>query len=587
MYSHGHPTLNADAKHNPSVLFDENQVDLTVYPKIDGTGPAHQQDQLTIGDLHASALKFLYFLVRHNVLEISAAEYAELVEIYNTDLFNLSSTDAIRGKLNRFKEILANARVNPCNINIVGDEVSDRGKNDYYILLILKKLKEANVKTQILLSNHGIGFLEDFSREGQEPTLTNWALGHSQARSHFNLGRLVELGIVTKSELKQLVDECYKPNLLAINYTVDLTSDPEKISIFTHAPVGLETLKALARDNGIRFDDSSIDSLCNTIDQINIKIKQDIADGSLITEYKIQATKNGPLGGDPVSSKYPLVRLLWNRVSPDPEINQRNLPTTVYGNDNYYDLTFIHGHDGGGIPVNPRIKNMVNLDNTLGKNDLNVGFYKIYRNRETSALNLAMERIRFPKKKKSAFEIFTRKHPYAWGFLKWIVIPAVISGIVLATGGLALIPFGAAAAFAIATAAISLVGNGFNYLRKLCCKPAKSALLPSQPSTAPSVDSPRDRLLGSASEAKFKQDSSHPAPIPGVELYTNLSSPIDRLSTTLMGGTIPLAPDMHANAGTSDAAPVCQPAPGPLASACATLTLPPDNTVRGAANGLT
>lgn len=113
-----------------------------------------EEVEITIGDLHGNALKLFHFLVCEGVFQVSKSLYEEFVAIYN------SSTKLNDAAFQRTKVILSRLKVNKVKIvRLLGDEVFDRGNNDFLTLLILNKLKESNVPFEIMLSNHGFGFL--------------------------------------------------------------------------------------------------------------------------------------------------------------------------------------------------------------------------------------------------------------------------------------------------------------------------------------------------------------------------------------------------------------------------------------------
>ena len=56
----------------------KENVDIDLYPQLD---PFPFYGELTLGDLHGNALKLLYFLVRHRILEINQADYKLFVDV--------------------------------------------------------------------------------------------------------------------------------------------------------------------------------------------------------------------------------------------------------------------------------------------------------------------------------------------------------------------------------------------------------------------------------------------------------------------------------------------------------------------------
>ena len=116
-----------------------------------------------------------------------------------------------------FNKILSNAKLNKQkSLILVGDELSDRGNNDYFTLLVLQKLRNEDFDVEIMLSNHSMEFIQDF----EKPHMTGKArLGRGQARSLENLAKLIKQVLVDEKEVKQIVHECYIPTIRAIGYT--------------------------------------------------------------------------------------------------------------------------------------------------------------------------------------------------------------------------------------------------------------------------------------------------------------------------------------------------------------------------------
>ncbi len=56
----------------------EKQVDIYNYPQPEPTGAS----EITIGDLHANAILLIFFLQSNGVINITAADYKRLVELY-------------------------------------------------------------------------------------------------------------------------------------------------------------------------------------------------------------------------------------------------------------------------------------------------------------------------------------------------------------------------------------------------------------------------------------------------------------------------------------------------------------------------
>lgn len=371
---------------NANTFVTNEPTDLTEYPEIN----TYKSLQLTIGDLHANALKFFHFLVKEGIFEVTKEDYEKVVKIYK--IADDKPEELTKQIIDDFNAILDNVKVHSeSTVRIIGDELADRGANDYFILKILERLKkprfknEKPVNLEILLSNHGIEFIKNSSYTS--------ILGKEQARSFYNLGILKQENIVEQKEIDTIIADVYKPHLKLLSYTINDQAKPPTITIYTHAPVGLETLWALAEKFKIDYIKSdTITNLSSIIDQINNAFSQKIAGKSQATIRKYQHYLSKLLSegyayfnGNPVPTKangknLSVCRALWNRGEDDESIDP--------GGDHIH---FVHGHDGAN-PFNEQSTQfaqfkgrVTNLDNTFGKlPTVYTGQYQVLHSNEIS-----------------------------------------------------------------------------------------------------------------------------------------------------------------------------------------------------------
>lgn len=321
--------------------FHQFEVDINQPPKQ--IVRSENQAQVTIGDLHANSLKFLFMLVTHGIIEINDQDYKRYVELYHKDTDDLTADD-----IAEIKNITANLTIkNPeLLVRLIGDELADRGKNDLFILLLLKKLENEKVPYEILVSNHSITFLDDY--ETGRPFQS--VLGYSQAGSSYNLQTLIDKGLVSRDEITEMVEQYYIPALKALSYS--LSDDKQTITIYSHAPIDVgsdHTVKALAKLFNVEFNDSSAVELAKTIERINVIFTLHLKNHTLHTLYDIRR-----LGYETKNSTNALEVLTWNRGYRS--INREPV-------HNGYHVNYVHGHD----PSGPTLGNIINLDNKLGK----------------------------------------------------------------------------------------------------------------------------------------------------------------------------------------------------------------------------
>ena len=210
--------------------------DLSICPKLLPVEAGYQH--ISIGDLHGNAIKLLYTLIEEGFLELGEENYNELYNIYSKDPNKLTKAD-----INKFRSILAFSKFNNNkSLTLIGDELSDRGMNDWFTLLILKRLHEAKVDVDILISNHGVDFIHKINN--QESCIGILPGGKSPTRSYDNMITLVRNGIISEEEIKEIITEHYIPMFKALNYSI---SDKGEFIIYSHAPIGLETVEEIAK----------------------------------------------------------------------------------------------------------------------------------------------------------------------------------------------------------------------------------------------------------------------------------------------------------------------------------------------------
>ncbi|CAM2742766.1 Dot/Icm T4SS effector Wip [Legionella worsleiensis] len=344
-------------------IIKKSQIDIYTCPKAE---PIVDATELSVGDLHANAMLLLYFLVTNGVVKISATDYAQLKDIY-------LKRELTRNDVTAFNSII-DALVIEAKplIRLIGDEVCDRGENDYFIFKILDKLKKSGVAVEILLSNHGIEFLIPYEEQKHTLDVNNLFAPNinfgGQAQSMNNLRNSIECGIIRANEVNSLIKDSYLPCLKLISYTLS----GSVITIYSHAGVGLETIRALAekfKDKGVVYQDDTAEQLAKTIEAINWVFAQHVRTGTVHT-LPVDLAKSCDFRDDPVNF------LLWNRDYTELSRNQEH---------NGYTLFYVHGHDSG----EKTHENIVNLDGYLGKfADSNIDDFKCLGVRGDSVLHL-------------------------------------------------------------------------------------------------------------------------------------------------------------------------------------------------------
>lgn len=309
---------------------EKSNVDIYEYPTIN----VPNVSQLSLGDLHANFMFLIHFLTSNGVVKISEQNYQKLKDIY-------LKSELQKSDIKEFNQIIEVLEVGEKPlIRLIGDEICDRGQNDYFIFKILDKLKKIGVKTEILLSNHGIEFLIPYE-QGSDFFPQN--IGSLlQIRSMNRMRILISKGVIKRKDIETLVADSYLSSLRLISYSLH----NEDITLYSHAGIGLETVQALAikfEDQGVLYKDDTAEDLAQTIDAINQVFQQYIQKKTAHT-LAVNIQKPYDFMNDPVSF------LIWNR-----SYDQLRRDKHYKG----YQIYFVHGHDSGEQTQD----NIFNLDN--------------------------------------------------------------------------------------------------------------------------------------------------------------------------------------------------------------------------------
>ena len=334
-------------------------VNIREFPALDKTLKGKKGAEITIGDLHGNSQKLMYFLVRHGVLKISAADYKAFDKIYQKDVADLSAKD-----ITQFKNIINGAKVDPSlTLRLIGDELADRGSNDYFTLAILNKLAKNKCNYEILVSNHGLEFLD--ALESKDPHFTAKLMAFEHTKSMANLQFLVDNKLISRKEVLEMANKAYKPFLKPITYTLEAN----EITIHTHAGIGIENIRAMAKRMGVTYSDGSAKNLAKTIDSINKKFAAHIKQNNVTKRlYNREALQRGYNGEAIDLLKNPFEHAIWNRT-----YTNISRPHKYKG----YKINWAHGHDLY-VPMEDHI---FNLDNLLGKLSIfNKGIYNVMYN---------------------------------------------------------------------------------------------------------------------------------------------------------------------------------------------------------------
>ncbi len=313
-------------------------VNIHKLPKNINTG---KYARVTEGGLHANVIKLFYTLVERGLAEIADNYFENLVKICKKN--EIYEDDIIA-----YKNILKAIKFNPAELRLLGDTTADRAGNDYLMLLAFELLQKNGIKVELLLSNHDMELIKAFEKGGKFQTYDIFP-----APSIFRMQTLIDNNLVTKEEVSELYNRYYKPIINAIGYKLEINGAQKELTIYSHAGIGINSIKALAAKFDVAYKDNEPEELIGTIDQINEKIHVLLQEDKLHTMYSSNDEDNA------------LFQLVWNR---------RYSHFQREAEHNGYRMNFVHGHDLG----EKTLGNKVNLDNTLGKTvDMNKGQYTI------------------------------------------------------------------------------------------------------------------------------------------------------------------------------------------------------------------
>ena len=297
--------------------------------------------EVTIGDLHANFMKLLHILIQEGIAyNISPENYRNLRQIYLKQPDSISEDD-----LMVFKNIINGLQFNTSIfVRFIGDVFADRGQNDLFTLLFFKKMHSEQVQYEILFSNHDLEFfIAIHSTKSRinfvhvKPLLI--AQSETYAQSLVNLQLLLQKGQVTQEEICDISVKAIEPHVKICSYSQGLG----QIAIYSHAPIGLESLEAIAHYYKLDYSDNAPLELTQFIDSINAHFQKSFFQDPVLAVSESQDS--------------PLLRFAWKR-----DYEDLIRPEEHHG----YRLLFVHGHDHSNEQQNT-LPNIVNLDNVLGK----------------------------------------------------------------------------------------------------------------------------------------------------------------------------------------------------------------------------
>jgi hypothetical protein len=356
-------------------FYTDESVDIYQAPEIAPPEQSQQNGRLIIGDLHANAMYFLYFLVRHGIAVINKLNYKQLVKIYRKGI-RLNKKD-----FNRFNEIVDNHIQirNQSTVTLIGDILADRGNNDYFILKLLQKLHNGHVNLEIMLSNHDREFIQSYEQHGD---FKGRDAQTYPIQSMNNLNTIIRRGWVSRKQIMAMVSQAYKRKLKILSYSLENTGDnATSITIYSHAPIDGTSIRPIAKTLAVTYQADNCVELAKTIDAINDKFQNNYVQTNQIST--LCCAKD-----DPNPQTEPITHIIWNRNTTH---LKREQGIDAIKADN---IIYVHGHDPKEACQHGK-SIVFNLDGYLGK-DLhsNRGQYRVLTLTNTYQLTITINGIR-------------------------------------------------------------------------------------------------------------------------------------------------------------------------------------------------
>lgn len=390
------PTL--ELKDEYVVDFEAN---IEIFPPQHPDEKVEKGTYICVGDLHGNALKLIYILVRHQIINMDEATYNSLVAMYKFPLPTTPEELApFKDNLMRFINTIADCFESSDpnlvgKVKLMGDLFADRGLNDAYTFILiycLTRIKDVNNESfvrVIIASNHDnialLKLLHDIDSYTSSPHRAEII------QSLLNMTAMMDKGLGHKKFIvDKVIKEHYLPHLKVIAYS-EYYDDAGKlhIDIFTHAP----TFFLFYLQEALRYY------------ELDLKL-----DGTKATLFKIIDAINEEfklISGGVILPDDPLNHFIWDRGLSERLITPENaryfLPAVYDGAIMHYH----HGHDMLEMKCEDKtltkkrifekylaksaLPHMTGYDNLLGKTSDPTGIYFTKKMRENRDLRLDTE----------------------------------------------------------------------------------------------------------------------------------------------------------------------------------------------------
>lgn len=303
--------------------------------------PNSPNDAVVFGDMHGNALKFVWLLHQNGFLDIDRHTYAQFRDIYYTETYDIKREhlDVLKTRILRPENFRKVGK-----LYLIGDLLADRGRNDFYILLIFDALLHAGIDYEINLSNHdaiAIGNYEinnftDIKAEIEYPGYTVQNIATFQVKSLLEMRKLIQRHIITPAEVSKIFERAYLPFLRLVIPLANLKT--KQLCLLTHARIHLTedqpglftSVCAVASLLGIQVTSrqlSKLPSCLELIESINKSFGKYLTNKQIHILFRYHDENPTPIND-----------LIWGR----PRFSLEDLPLNAICD---YSISYINGHD--------------------------------------------------------------------------------------------------------------------------------------------------------------------------------------------------------------------------------------------------
>lgn len=182
-----------------------------------------------IGDLHANAIKLIYFLITLKIADTNTYIYTKLYTAY----INLNYDEFER----HLNYLIPHESAQEIEIILIGDTLCDRGQSDYMVLLVYQWLNNHHISFNILLSNHDLEFLALYYKMQQ---ITQFEI-HAENRLFSKSNDYLKLTNLRKMTYNRIANDIYIPRLKLLEFL------DNKPILLSHAPCDYKAIMQLYR----------------------------------------------------------------------------------------------------------------------------------------------------------------------------------------------------------------------------------------------------------------------------------------------------------------------------------------------------